>query len=371
MRNLAAVAVVSLIIIAGAGLLYAASSQPPAAAVPSTTVPSTTVPSTASTSPSASPSISLSPSPSPLAAGTFENPILGYRITVPVQYRRMSASVNPGATEALGGEAYTTSTVEQVRDDCRTGAGQGVGGQMRYGYVTVQVHRNPDGLSAAKWAPGSPYSTHAVVEPATIAGYDGARLVQGGEVRAYVIGANARMYVLNRSGNAPAQVLADAAESFRAITPAPFPSPTVAPVTRRDAASQLAQRLAQAFAAKDADAIAGLMTDCRMVSTETIAGAPLGTDHFPSRFAPEFIDALRGHFARGELSVTVDPNLQQHAVSGEFSITSQWREAERTTRIDLFIGERDGRWEWHRANHHFPSRTGDRCIRSPWTASTC
>lgn len=361
-RSLAVIAVVLLILVIGIASLYAVRSQVPPAAV------STTAPSSLAASPSSSPAPSASPA---LPPGTFENAVLGYRITLPVAYRRMSASVNPGATEVLGGEAYTTSTVEQVRDDCRTGAGQNPVGPTRYGYVTVQAHRNPDGLSAAKWAPGSPYSTHALVEPAMIAGYDAARLVQGGEVRAYVIGANARMYVLSRSGNAPAQVMAEAAESFRAVTPAPPPTPTIAPLTRRDGASQLAQRLAQAFAGKDADAIGGLVTDCRMVSTETIAGAPLGTDHFPSRFAPEFIDALRGHFARGDLTVTVDPNLQQHPVSGEFSITSQWREANRTTRIDLLLGEREGRWLWHGATHHFPSRTGDRCIRSPWVASSC
>lgn len=365
-RRSLTLAVVLLIVVAGLGAVYAARSQSPSEVLSVSPTPTATV------APAASPSSSPAPSASPaLPPGTFENAVLGYRITLPVAYRRMSASVNPGATEVLGAEAYTTSTLEQVRDDCRTGAGQGPGGQMRYAYVTVQAHRNPDGLSAAKWAPGSPYSTHALVEPVIIAGYDAARLVQGGEVRAYVIGANARMYVLSRTGNAPAQVLADAAESFRAVTPAPFPTPTVDPVTRREGATQLAQRLAQAFAAKDADAIGGLVTDCRMISTETIAGAPLGTDHFPSRFAPEFIDALRGHFASGELSVTVDPSLQQHPVSGEFSITSQWREASRTTRIDLLISERDGRWLWHGATHHFPSRTGDRCIRSPWVPSTC
>lgn len=365
-RSLTSLAVVLLIVVAGVGAVYASRSQSPTEFAAVSPTP------TAMVAPAASPFGSAAPSPSAaLPPGTFENRMLGYRITLPVAYRRMSASVNPGAAEAIGGEAYTTSTVEQVRDDCRTGAGQGVGGQMRYGYVTVQVHRNPDGLSAARWAPGSPYSTHALVEPAVIAGYDAARLVQGGEIRAYVIGANARMYVLGRAGNASAQVMTDAAESFRAVAPTPFPTSTVAPLTRRDGAAQLAQRLAQAFAGKDADAIGALMTDCRMVSTEMIAGVPLGTDHFPSRFAPEFIEALRGHFARGELSVTVDPNVQQHPLSGEFSITSQWREADRTTRIDLLLGERDGRWLWHTATHHFPSRTGDRCIRSPWVASSC
>lgn len=324
----------------------------------------------ASTSAPASPA---SPSASPLPPGAFENRILGYRITLPVAYRRFSSSITPGTTAVLGGDAYTTRTVDEVRADCQTGAGSGVGGMLRYAFVNVEAHRNPDGLSAARWAPGFPVSTHALVEPAIISGYDAARLVQGGEVRAYVISANARIYVLGRDGNVSAQLLANAADSFQVLTPAAFPSPTVPPQAPRDAASQLAQRLAQAFAAKEADTIAGLMTDCRMFSSANIGGSPLGTDHFPSRFAPDFIGALRGHFARGELSVTVDPNVQQDPRSGQFFVTSQWREADRTTRIDLLLGQADGRWQWFGSSHYYPAMIGNNCIpyRSPWVASSC
>lgn len=322
----------------------------------------------ASTSAPASPT---TPSASPLPPGAFENRILGYRITLPLVYRRLGSSITPGTTAVLGGDSFTTQTADEVQADCRTGEGSGVGGQLRYAFVGVEVQRNPDGLSAARWAPGSPASTHSLVEPAIIGGYDAARLVQGGEVRSYVISANARIYVLGRSGNASEQLLVDAAESFQAITPAAFPSPTAPPQTPREGASQLAQRLAQAFAAKDADTIAGLTTDCRVTSFENIGGSPLGTDHFPSRFAPDFIAALRGHFARGELSVTVDPSVQQNPQSGQFFVTSQWREADRTTRIDLLFGEQYGRWLWFGGTHYFPAPTSNRCLRSPWVASSC
>lgn len=316
-----------------------------------------------------SPAVSASTpasSASPLPPGTFENRILGYPITLPVAYRRFTSSINSGTTAVLGGDAYTSRTVEEVRADCRTGAASGIAGMLLYAIVNVEAHRNPEGLSAARWAPGSPSGTHALVEPAMIGGYDAARLVQGGEVRAYVFNANARIYVLARDGNTSSQLLADAAESFQATTPLPFPSPTAPPQAPREAASQLAQRLAQAFAAKDADAIAGLMTDCRMFSGATIAGSPLGTDNFPGRYAADFIAALRGHFATGELNVTVDPSVQQNPPSGEFFVTSQWREADRTTRIDLFLGERDGRWQWFGSNHYYPALIGS-CIpyRSP------
>lgn len=322
-------------------------------------------------SPAASASAPASPA-SPLPPGAFENRILGYRITLPVAYRRFTSSITPGTTAALGSDAYTTRTVDEVRADCQTGAASGIGGIQQYAFVNVEAHRNPEGLSAAGWAPGSPRSTHSLVEPAIIAGYDAARLVQGGEVRAYVISANARIYVLARDGNASAQLLADAADSFQATTPAAFPSPTAPPQAPRDAASQLAQRLAQAFAAKDADTIAGLMTDCRVFSGANIGGSPLGSEG-TSRFAADFIAALRGHFARGELSVTVDPNLQQNPPSGEFFVTSAWREAGRTTRIDLILGERDGRWLWFGATHYYPALIGNSCIpyRSPWVASSC
>ena len=361
-RSLSTVAVVLLIIVAGYALLYAVRSQ----------VPATVVSSTAPASPTALPSNSPSSTASPLAPGTFENRILGYRITLPVAYRRFTSSITPGTTAVLGGDAYTTRTVEEVRTDCQTGAASGIGGTQQYAFVNVEAHRNPEGLSAARWAPGSPASTHALVEPAIIAGYDAARLVQGGEVRSYVISANARIYVLGRDGNASAQLLAGAADSFQAITPAAFPSPTAPPQAPRDAASQLAQRLAQAFAAQDVDTIAGLMTDCRVISIENIGGSPLGTEG-TSRFAADFIAALRGHFARGELSVTVDPNVQQNRSSGQFFVTSQWRETDRTTRIDLLLGERDGRWQWFGGTHYYPALTGNNCIpyRSPWVASNC
>jgi hypothetical protein len=61
------------------------------------------------------------------------------------------------------------------------------------------------------------------------------------------------------------------------------------------------------------------------------------------------------------------------AGSGQFFVRSEWKEPDRTTPIDLFLRELDGRWQWTSAIHYYPSVVGSGCIpyRSPWVASSC
>ncbi len=201
-------------------------------------------------------------------------------------------------------------------------------------------------------------------------GYEAARLVQQGIANGYVISANDRMYVLSHFNAPSSQRFADIAASFRALPPLPFPTAPPAQIAR-DAATNLGQRLAQAFAAKDATAVAGLMTDCRISAGANIGGAPIGSEGL-SRSSAAFITALRDRFARGDLTVTVNPEVQVQAVSGQFFVRSEWKEPDRTTPIDLVLRELDGRWQWTSAIHYYPSLVGS-CIpyRSPWTASSC
>jgi hypothetical protein len=179
------------------------------------------------------------------------------------------------------------------------------------------------------------------------------------------------MYVLSHLNAPSSQRLADIAASFRAIPPLPFPT-APPPQIARDAASNLGLRLSQAFAAKDASAVAGLMTDCRIGAGENIGGRPLGTEGI-SRPSAAFITALGDRFAKGDLTVTVNPEVQVQAGSGQFFVRSEWKEPDRTTPIDLFLRELDGRWQWTSAIHYYPSVVGSGCIpyRSPWVASSC
>jgi hypothetical protein len=361
-RSLATIAVVLLILVAGVGVLYAVRSQ----------VPATAVSSTASASPAASPSSSPGPSASPaLAAGTFENRILGYRITLPVAYRLAGSSINAGQPEQLGSERFSVSTLAEARADCLSETGGGLASVVKGEPVDVSVIANVRGLSVVPWAAGSAWARLHTVEAVTVGGYEAARLVQQGIADAYVISANNRMYVLSHLNAPSSQRLADIASSFQALPPPPFPTAPPAQVAR-DATSNLGQRLAQAFAAKDAAAVAALMTDCRIGASANIGGATLGSEGL-SRSSAAFITALRDRFAKGDLTVTVNPEVQVHAATGQFFVHSEWKEPDRTTPIDLLFLQLDGRWQWTSAIHSYPSMIGSGCIpyRSPWVTSPC
>jgi len=365
-RTLAMTAVVLLIVVTGSVLLYAVRSQVPATAVSPTG--SASPPASAPASPSGSPSSSASPA---LAPGTFENRVLGYRITLPVAYRLARTFINAGQPEQLGGETFNTTTVAEARAECLSETGGGIGSAIKGEPVDVAVAANVRGLSAAQWATSSPYGRLHTVEAVTVGGYEGARLIQQGKADTYVISANDRMYVLTHL-NAPAsQRLDDIAASFRAVPPTPFPTAPPGQIAR-DAAANLGQQLAQAFAAKDATAVAGLMSDCRIGASENIGGRPIGTEGV-SRSSAAFITALRDRFTKGDLTVTVNPEVQVQEVSGQFFVRSEWKEPDRTTPIDLLFRELDGRWQWTSAIHYYPSFVRGSCIpyRSPWVATPC
>src|SRR5688572_21112351 len=193
-RTLATIAVVLLIIFAGAALLYVTRAQ----------VPSTGASSAASASPTASPSSSPGTSASPVTApGTFENRILGYRIALPVTYRLLHSSINAGQPEQLGSDAFTVRTVAEERADCQSDESPGIGSVLKHEFVNVEVQRNVRGLSAPQWASSSPHKSRMhTIEAVTVGGYEAARLVQQGIADGYVISANDRIYVLSHL-NAP------------------------------------------------------------------------------------------------------------------------------------------------------------------------
>lgn len=363
-RSLATIAVVLLILVLGVALLYAIRAR--------SEVPATVVFGPASASPAASPSRSASPSASPaLAPGAFENRILGYRITLPVAYRLVGTTINAGEPEHLGSERFSVTTLAEQRADCLSEVGGGIGSAVKGEPVDVAVAANVRRLPVVQWATDSPYGRLHTVEALTVGGYEAARLIQQGVANTYVISANDRMYVLSHRNAPSSQRLADVAASFRALQPPPFPT-APPPQIARDAARNLGQRLAQAFAAKDATAVAGLMIECRIQSSANIAGAPLGSEGLSGSSAA-FIAALRDRFAKGDLTVTVNPEVPVQAQSGQFFVRSEWKEPDRTTPIDLFLRELDGRWQWTSAIHNYPSLVRRGCIpyRSPWTASPC
>jgi hypothetical protein len=150
------------------------------------------------------------------------------------------------------------------------------------------------------------------------------------------------------------------AVTFRAIEAGPFPTATpplsIAP---RDAARDVGQRLARAFAARDVDAIEGLITPrCHL---GTVPYSLLGVGGSARAVVP-FLDALRASFARGGLTVVVDPELQTQ-VEGtgayrfeQLFVRSDWTASGLTMRIDLRFGDIDGRQYWTGARYYVVPR---------------
>ena len=340
----------------------------------------------ASPSPSRNGSARVTPSPiltSPAGGPVMhENAILGYRITLPEGYRRYISRLESGQ-EGLGVDAYTLRTERQEREQCLRDGGD-VGFPRSPDddpEVVIGVVRNVRGVSAVEWAttapPGSqPRSTHQRVETVTIGGHEAVRLVADNATavtNAFVIRANDRIYDIHlsqglRSG-LPKTWLDEIARTFVAVPPTAFPTPT-ATTPPRVAARNLAEALARAFAARDADAVARLMPACWINVTAQIDGQATGGVLY--RSITLFTETLRDRFAKGDLSVTIDPTVQVDRE--ELFVRSEWREPDRTTRIDLYLSTRDGRTEWFIARHHYAR--GDMlpgsCIpyRSPWTSGT-
>lgn len=304
----------------------------------------------------------------PGALVTHDNLILGYRISLPSPYRRATSAIVTGQ-ELLGRDSFTLMTEADERAECLRDSGDIPPPALLDAYFHVEAYGNSRGLSAAEWARDSPRSMHHTVEPATIDGRAAARLVQMGITTSYVIGANDRIYLLALATWPSQHGISDIAATFRALAPRPFPLPTPSQPPR-EAARALGEGLAQAFSARDSGAVASLMPQCKIGVTASIASVPQGS--VLNRSVALFVAALRDRFARGDLTVMVDPDVQVQAGTDQFFVRSTWSERDRTTRIDLFLEVRDGRWQWVLALHHYPSVSGNNCIpfRSPWTSGT-
>ena len=291
--------------------------------------------------------------------------MLGYRVTLPSGYRLLRSDVYTAPGDALGQDIYTTLTAAEQQAECLRD-GSDIPSPSAGALLLVAAYRNPSGLAPADWARSRGENQQLTPEPVTIGGLPAARLVQLGETISYVIAANDRLYTIGPTMWPTQHPLADIAASFRPVAPGPFPTPTASPsASPRDAASRVAASLAAAFTAKDADAVSRLMPACRISVAPLVGSTYQGSTL--SRSVAAFTAALRDRFARGDLTVTVDPAVQVRpsAFGGrdELFVRSSWIEPDRTIRIDLFIGETDGVWQWIRADHHYATVIA---YRSPW-----
>ena len=273
--------------------------------------------------------------------------------------------------QAVGNDYYTLQTEQQQRDECLSDQGH-IPDRDSESDINIAVSINPDGISAVEWvttprAPGAqPLSTHKKVESTTVDGREAVRLAweQTAETSDYLISANGRMYWISPPlsslpSDLPERWIDEIAQSFRAVTPQPMasPAPTQPP---REAARELGEALAIAFAATDVDAIAGLITPrCWLNVGSTVPSGGQG------RAVVDFLADLRTEFEGGRLKVNVDPAAQvetnQSGPDGYF-VRSDWDEAGRMTRIDLHLGPFEGGWYWHLAMHHHQGGASYSCL---------
>lgn len=177
--------------------------------------------------------------------------------------------------------------------------------------------------------------------------------------------------------------------AFLAACSAPLtaasPSPTTAATTAATP-RELADALTKAFASKDADAVGRLLTTQSSIGVSAVVEPVQPGDSDRGNCCvlnipvASFVNELRGKFASGSLAVVLDPQVQPtpaNTAAAPFFVSSEWREADRTTRIDLYLRDMGGGWLWVGALHHYP-RAASRgtCIveyRPPWvpTGTTC
>ena len=331
-------------------------------------------------------SSSLTPRPTtPTTA--YENPFLGYRITLPSTYRRLPSSYFTGDKTTgglLGRDAYTLLTEQQEREECLQDLGD-LPPRTANLLLLVDAYAVDPAVPASDWAStpliqgAQSFAMHRRIVALNLPGLDAIKLVADNataETHVVVIHATDRMYMISPAMLPGPHSLEDIAATFATVArqPVPTPSPSPAANIARASATELAALLGAAFTARDADAVARLMDACRISVSPVIDG----TEGLPNsggggvgRSVALFTRALRDRFAAGDLSVAVGSNVELDA-RGAYFVRSQWKEPDRMLRIDLVMSPIDGAWRWTAARHHFTRADlgSSICIpyRSPWVS---
>ena len=295
---------------------------------------------------------------------------MGYRITLPTSYHR---SVNPVPGDPRIRDVFTTLSDAEERAECARDSGD-IGSPTDRTYLFVEVYANERGQSALDFANSSlTKSAGAKVEAVpAIDGHDAARAVEFGKPSWYVIRANDRIYWIGAHNNPTQAPLESIAASFTVMPAQPLPTPTPPIAARRDALNQAATALAQAFSARDADAIARLVApSCSMAAVQYVDGAPSGSAL--NIASGPFIDRLRTALATRELSVTVDPAVQVRSDAGgdHYYVRSQWTDSRGAKQVDLYFEYYPAGWRWFQSVHQY--RRADLvngCVpfRNPWVS---
>lgn len=331
-----------LIVVAACGQAAVGPSPSPSSSVAVTSPTPTPTPSPAPTT--------AAPSPT---AGRFANAVLGYTATLPPPWRVsacLSRLENTTEQTYLGQDVLTWHSVAEEQD---LGVSGGTGPTGAFAWViTIQVQVSAQ--SASDFAMARAGGSGGKNDPDTIGSRPAARVADGsGNAIAYYVANGGRMYSieLTPSGDPrPAQLLPatfDAiAHAVSFMTPTARPTPTADPVPTAEVES-LADAVAAAFAASDADRLHDLMTPVCWFNSgfNQSEGSAASRDKVAA--------GLRTSFSQG-LKVTVEPRpiMTKPPMPGSFWIWSTWSEygvPPRTTpksNVQLVFDQIDGRWYW-------------------------
>lgn len=295
---------------------------------------------------------SQSPPPSPTAS-THTNAVLGYTVTLPPPWRLsgcLSRVETAPEQTLIGQDILTWHSVPEEQDLGVTG---GTGAVGAFAWV-ISVIVQTSGQSASEYATARLGGVGGRVATDTIDGRPAARIDDGaGNALAYYVANAGRVYSIGLTVNSdprPVRVSPatfDAiAHSVRLTTPAARPTPTAVPIVTA-AVEQIADAVAAAFAASDADRLRDLMTPVCWFN----AGYNQSEGSAASR--DKVAAGLRTSFTQG-LKVTVEPRpiMTKPPMPGSFWIWSTWSEygvPPRTTprsNVQLVFDQIDGRWYW-------------------------
>jgi len=301
------------------------------------------------TSPTPTPSPApTTPAPSPTAR-RFANAVLGYTAALPPPWRVsacLSRIENTTEQTYLGQDVLTWHSVAEEQD---LGVSGGTGPTGAFAWV-ITVEVQVSGQTAADFATARAGGSGGRSDPDTIGGRPAARVADGsGNTIAYYVANGGRMYsiqIVSTGDPRPAQLSPatfDAiAHSVSFTTPTARPTPTTEPVPTA-AVEAVADAVAAAFAASDADRLHDLMTPVCWFNS----GVNQSEGSAASR--DKLAAGLRTSFSQG-LRVTVEPRpiMTKPQMPGSFWVWSTWSAYGTTPKsnVQLVFDQIDGRWYW-------------------------
>jgi hypothetical protein len=265
------------------------------------------------------------------------NTAIGYTIQLSAPWRHsgcLSFGPDPVHPDIIGADGFTSvpAADEQYGD---TGLPPGI--------LSVRIERNTDKLTADAWARSRTYQAQSI-EPVTLDGRAAVRAVAGFGPETTFVAIDDLMYVVEMTADSPADpklaamraIAASVAFVPRVVTPSVVARPP-------RSAEAVADGLADAFARKDATALASFMGDCIISGAENAGGGSHSPEHFTR--------IMRDAFVAGSTVVVRTRPVESAPYFGagtSVSVATTWTDPGRApARVDLIIAA-DGAFNYWR-----------------------